>query len=130
MGGPNFFSARSTISIARSTPAQKPRGWANTTRIMGLSRIVRHMACHPWAGKKVRRSLLKPARETRLDVPLRPGRVGPARVRALETWRGSGRTCKGRSPLPGVQGKAPDFPARHGCGKAVTDSRHPSHTRV
>src|ERR1700760_332499 len=36
MGGPYFFSARSTISIARSTPAQKPRGWARTTRIMGL----------------------------------------------------------------------------------------------
>ena len=27
MGRPNFFSARSTISIARSTPAQKPRGF-------------------------------------------------------------------------------------------------------
>src|SRR5271166_1680342 len=37
MGGPYFSSARSTISIARSTPAQKPRGWARTTRIMGTS---------------------------------------------------------------------------------------------
>jgi hypothetical protein len=27
-GGPYFTSARSTISIARTTPAQKPRGWA------------------------------------------------------------------------------------------------------
>jgi hypothetical protein len=26
--------ARSTISIARSTPAQKPLGWANTTRMV------------------------------------------------------------------------------------------------
>ena len=34
---PYFFRARSTISIARSTPAQKPRGWARTTRIMGKS---------------------------------------------------------------------------------------------
>jgi len=31
MGGPNFASAISTISIARSTPAQKPRGWAKMT---------------------------------------------------------------------------------------------------
>src|SRR5471032_886228 len=29
MGAPNCCKARSTISIARSTPAQKPRGWAN-----------------------------------------------------------------------------------------------------
>src|ERR1700737_3059542 len=34
MGGPYFFKARSTISIARSTPAQKPRGWAKITRNM------------------------------------------------------------------------------------------------
>jgi hypothetical protein len=31
LGGPYFSSARSTISIARSTPAQNPRGWASTT---------------------------------------------------------------------------------------------------
>src|SRR6218665_2525248 len=30
MGAPNLASARSTISIARSTPAQKPRGSAST----------------------------------------------------------------------------------------------------
>src|SRR6202012_2838830 len=30
-GGPYFSSARSTISIARTTPAQKPRGWARNT---------------------------------------------------------------------------------------------------
>src|SRR5271165_2745262 len=39
IGGPYFSSARSTISIARSTPAQKPRGWANTTRIVLPRRI-------------------------------------------------------------------------------------------
>ena len=30
MGAPNTSKARLTISIARSTPAQKPRGLANT----------------------------------------------------------------------------------------------------
>jgi hypothetical protein len=30
-GGPYFTSARSTISIARTTPAQNPRGWASIT---------------------------------------------------------------------------------------------------
>src|SRR5271168_4744527 len=29
MGAPNSVTARSTISMARSTPAQKPRGLAN-----------------------------------------------------------------------------------------------------
>src|SRR5450830_266275 len=29
MGAPNCCRARSTISMARSTPAQKPRGWAS-----------------------------------------------------------------------------------------------------
>src|SRR6516225_7640090 len=60
MGGPYFFRARSTISIARSTPAQKPRGWARTTRIMGPSpngdaapQILAgspDMACRPGSG--------------------------------------------------------------------------------
>src|SRR5215469_4922772 len=40
MGGPYFSSARSTISMARSTPAQKPRGWASTTRITSPRRRV------------------------------------------------------------------------------------------
>src|SRR5258708_27510555 len=30
MGAPNSVTARSTMSIARSTPAQKPRGLANS----------------------------------------------------------------------------------------------------
>ena len=31
-GAPNFASACSTMSMARITPAQKPRGWASITR--------------------------------------------------------------------------------------------------
>src|SRR6185295_17880144 len=35
MGAPRSSSARSTISMARSTPAQKPRGLASTIFIRG-----------------------------------------------------------------------------------------------
>src|SRR6476659_4876168 len=37
-GGPYFSSARSTISMARTTPAQNPRGWARITFISLLNR--------------------------------------------------------------------------------------------
>src|SRR5471032_446921 len=37
MGAPNWVSARSTISMARSTPAQKPRGWANRISLSLIS---------------------------------------------------------------------------------------------
>src|SRR5580693_2383050 len=66
MGGPYFFRARSTISIARSTPAQKPRGWARTTRIMlHLQRMVQRMARdRPRAAPKVRAVASDMARNT------------------------------------------------------------------
>src|SRR5690349_4422554 len=37
MGAPNCSSARSTISIARSTPAQNPRGLASRTSTVRFS---------------------------------------------------------------------------------------------
>src|SRR5687767_6089898 len=42
MGAPNFCSARSTISMARSTPAQKPRGSARTTSSTVIGRPSKH----------------------------------------------------------------------------------------
>src|SRR6218665_363625 len=42
MGAPNLSSARSTISIARSTPAQKPRGSASNTSWGSCGAISEH----------------------------------------------------------------------------------------
>jgi len=72
--GPYFFSARSTISIARSTPAQKPRGCARTTRIMPLVLLQDACAMARRHDRPVESDMTcRPASATAVQQTYRPG---------------------------------------------------------